>query len=121
VGWIFQGFFDGREYLKKLSNKNGSVTIIGETEFRAFSNLKTKWLPESMLGNRLWGILIEPYDGLDEDGSMRLFPSEQEGVPMAWAKKIGHAMMLTEVFKNEQRVWIMSSLASRKREVKSIR
>ena len=31
-----QGFFDGREYLKKLSNKNGSVTVIGEMEFKAF-------------------------------------------------------------------------------------
>jgi len=35
IGWIFEGFFDGREYLKKLSNKNGSVTVIGEIEFKA--------------------------------------------------------------------------------------
>ena len=28
IGWIFEGFFEGREYLKKLSNKNGSVTVI---------------------------------------------------------------------------------------------
>jgi hypothetical protein len=101
VGWIFKGFFDGREYLKKLSNKHGSLTVVGDIEFKPFSNLKTKWLPESMLGNCLWGILIEtPHDGVDEDGSMRLFPSEQEGVPMPWAKKIARAMMLGEVFHN---------------------
>jgi len=64
------------------------VTVVGEVEFKSFSNLKTKWLPESLLGNRMWGILIEtPREGVDEDGSIRQFPADQEGVPMAWAKK----------------------------------
>ena len=103
LGWVFEGFFDGREYLKKLSNKSGSLTIVGEIEFKSFSNLKTKWLPESLIGNRLWGIIIEPaHEGVDEDGSMRLFPSDQEGVPMACAKKIARAMMLAEVYTNIQ-------------------
>jgi hypothetical protein len=31
---------------------------------------------------------------------MRLFPSDQEGVPMAWAKKIARAMTLAEVYTN---------------------
>ena len=101
MGWLFEGFFDGQEYLKRLSNKNGSLTVVGEVEFKAFSNLKTKWLPECLLGNCMWGILIEtPHDGVDEDGSMRLFPSDQEGVPMAWAKKIARALMLAEVYTN---------------------
>mgnify|MGYP007058561997 CR=1 FL=1 len=87
--------------MKRFSNKNGSLTVVGEVEFKAFSNLKTKWLPECLLGNRMWGILIEtPHDGVDEDGSMRLFPSEQEGVPMPWAKKIARALMLAEVNTN---------------------
>lgn len=99
LGWVFEGFFDGREYLKRLSNKNGSVTVVGEVEFKSFSNLKTKWLPESLIGNRMWGILIETphHEGVDEDGSMTLFPSDKEGVPMAWAKKIARALMLAEV------------------------
>ena len=100
IGWIFEGFFDGREYLKKLSNKNGSVTVIGEMEFKAFSNLKTKWMPECMLGDHLWGILIESHDEADEDGNMRWFPVEQEGVAIAWAKKIARAMLNAEVYKN---------------------
>jgi hypothetical protein len=100
IGWIFEGFFDGREYLKKLSNKNGSVTVIGEIEFKAFSNLKTKWMPESMLGDHLWGIQIEMYDGSKEDDTMRWFPSEQDGVAMAWAKKIARSMIKAEVYKN---------------------
>jgi hypothetical protein len=59
IGWMFGGFYDGREYLKKLSNKNGSVTVIGEIEFKAFSNLKTKWMPESMLGDHIvWGFKL---------------------------------------------------------------
>ena len=53
IGWMFEGFYDGCDYLKKLSNKNGSVTVIGEMEFKAFSNLKTKWMPECMLGDHL--------------------------------------------------------------------
>ena len=99
LGWVFEGFFDGREYLKRLSNKNGSLTVVGEVEFKSFSNLKTKWLPESLIGNRMWGILIETphHEGVDEDGSMTLFPSDKEGVPMAWAKKIARALMLAEV------------------------
>ena len=100
IGWIFEGFFEGREYLKKLSNKNGSVTVVGETEFKPFSNLKTKWMPESMLGDHLWGIQIENYDGSKEDDTMRWFPVEQEGVAIAWAKKIARAMIKAEVFKN---------------------
>jgi len=102
LGWVFEGFFDGREYLKRLSNKNGSVTVVGEVEFKSFSNLKTKWLPESLIGNRMWGILIETphHEGVDEDGSMTLFPSDKEGVPMAWAKKIARALMLAEVYTN---------------------
>ena len=100
IGWMFEGFYDGREYLKKLSNKNGSVTVIGEMEFKAFSNLKTKWIPECMLGDHLWGILIESHDGSDEDGAMRWFPVEQDGVAIAWAKKIARAMIKGEVYKN---------------------
>ena len=96
IGWIFEGFFEGREYLKKLSNKNESVTVIGETEFKPFSNLKTKWMPESMLGDHLWGIQIESYDGSKEDDTMRWFPVEQEGVAIAWAKKIACAMIKAE-------------------------
>ena len=94
VGWLFEGFYDGREYLKKLSNKSGSVTIIGEMEFKAFSNLKAKWMPASMLGDHLWGIHIDAHDaGSDADGSIMWFPAKQEGVPIAWAKKIARAMI----------------------------
>lgn len=100
IGWIFEGFYDGREYLKQLSNKNGSVTVIGEIKFKAFSNLRTKWLPESMLGEHLWGIQIESHDGSNDDGTTRWFPAEQEGVPVAWAKKIARAMINADVYKN---------------------
>ena len=65
IGWMFEGFYDGHEYLTKLSTKNGSVTVIGEMEFKAFSNLKTKWMPECMLGDHLWVILIEYHDRSD--------------------------------------------------------
>ena len=57
-------------------------------------------MPESMLGDHLWGIQIQSYDGSQEDDTMRWFPVEQEGVAIAWAKKIARAMINAEVFKN---------------------
>ena len=42
IGWIFAEFYNGRSYLKLLTNRIDSMTIIGATNFRPFTNLKTK-------------------------------------------------------------------------------
>ena len=94
IGWIFAGFYNGRSYLKLLTNKNDSTTIIGTTKFRPFTNLKTKWVPESLLGENLWASKI---DISDEEGS---FPRELEGVAVAWANKIARSLLSTNVFSN---------------------
>jgi hypothetical protein len=92
IGWIFAGFYNGRSYLKLLTNRIDSTTIIGATNFRPFTNLKTKWVPESLLGENLWAIKI---DIADEEGS---FPLEPEGVAVAWANKIARSLLATNVF-----------------------
>ena len=94
IGWIFAGFYNGQSYLNQLSNRTDNTTIIGATHFRPFSNLKTKWVPKSLLGANLWAIKI---DISDEEGS---FPLEPEGVAVAWANKIAHSLLVTNVFSN---------------------
>jgi hypothetical protein len=100
IGWMFEGFYNGHEYLKKLSNKTESATVIGEMDFKPFSNLKTKCMPESTLGDHFWGIQIESNNGSNADGTMRWFPALQEGVAVAWAKKFAQTMINEEVYKN---------------------
>ena len=53
-----------------------------------------------MLRDHLWGIQIESNNGSNADDTMRWFPAEQEGVAVAWAKKIAQAMINGEVYKN---------------------
>ena len=94
IGWIFAGFYNGRSYLKQLTNRSNSTTIIGAINFRPFTNLKTKWVPESLLGENLWAIKI---DIADDKGS---FPREPEGVAVAWANKIARSLLAINVFGN---------------------
>ncbi len=93
IGWIFAGFYNGRSYLKKLSNRNNSTTCIGTHEFRPFTNLTTKWVPKSMVGENLWAIKISIIDR--QGGS---FPREPVGVAVAWANKIARALLDSKVF-----------------------
>ena len=48
-GWAFHGFFDAKEFLKSLSNRNGETTYFGDEVYRPFSNLTTKWVPPQCL------------------------------------------------------------------------
>ncbi len=47
-GWAFFHFYNVKEELKSLSNRDGMATFIGGIEFKPFSNLTTKWLQESL-------------------------------------------------------------------------
>jgi hypothetical protein len=51
--WAFDKFYDAKDFVKHLSNRDGEVTIFGGIEFKPFSNLTTKWVKCSMLGNLL--------------------------------------------------------------------
>ncbi len=41
-GWAFDNFYDAKDFVKHLSNRDGKVTIFGGIEFKPFSNLTTK-------------------------------------------------------------------------------
>jgi hypothetical protein len=58
-GWAFDNFYNAKYFVKHLSNRDGKVIIFGGIEFKPFSNLTTKWVKSSMLGNLLWIIRID--------------------------------------------------------------
>jgi hypothetical protein len=58
-GLAFDNFYDAKDFVKHLSNRDGKVTIFGGIEFKPFSNLTTKLLKSLMLGNLLWIICID--------------------------------------------------------------
>ena len=69
-GWAFYNFYDAKEELKSLSNRDGMITVIGGEELKPFSNLTTKWLKEAEFSNYIWVIRID----LELDGAEHCFP-----------------------------------------------
>jgi hypothetical protein len=65
--WAFDIFYDAKDFLKHLSNRDGKVTIFGGIEFKLFSNLTTKWFKSLMVGNLLWIIHIDTIKNGTED------------------------------------------------------
>jgi hypothetical protein len=51
--WAFDYFYDAKDFVKHLSNRDGKVTIFGGIEFKPFSSLTIKWVKSLMLGNLL--------------------------------------------------------------------
>jgi hypothetical protein len=68
-GWAFHGFYDAKEELKSLSNRDGMITFIGGDPYRPFSNLTTKWLKSEFSGY-IWVIRID----IDLIGTEHCFP-----------------------------------------------
>ena len=69
--WLgFFHFYNAKEELKSLSNRDGMATFIGGIEFKPFSNLTTKWLQESLFDVFIWVIRIDA----DLNGSKHCFP-----------------------------------------------
>ena len=69
--WLgFFHFYNAKEELKSLSNRDGMATFIGGIEFKPFSNLTTKWLQESLFDVFIWVIRIDA----DLNGSEHCFP-----------------------------------------------
>ncbi len=80
-GWAFDNFYDARDFVNHISNRDGEVTIFGGIEFKPFSNLITKWVKSLMLGNLL---LITRID-TTKNGMEDSFPMQAH---LAFANKI---------------------------------
>jgi hypothetical protein len=85
-GWAFDNFYDAKDFVKHLSNRDGKVTIFGGIEFKLFSNLTTKWVKSLMLGNLLWNIRIDTTKNGMEDS----FPMQAH---LAFANKTALAII----------------------------
>ncbi len=80
-GWAFGSFYDAKDFVKHLLNRDGKVTIFGGIEFKPFSNLTTKWVKSLMLGNLLRIIHIDT----TKNGMEASFPMQAH---LAFANKI---------------------------------
>jgi len=87
--WAFDNFYDAKDFVKHLSNRDGKVTIFGGIEFKPFSNLITKWVKS--LGNLLWIICIDTTKNGTEDS----FPMQAH---LAFANKIAQAIISQNIW-----------------------
>jgi hypothetical protein len=90
-GWVFDNFYDAKDFVKHLSNRNGKVNILGGIEFKPFSNLITKWVKSLLLGNLLWIIPIDR----TKNGSEDSFPMQAH---LAFANKIAHTVKCQNIW-----------------------
>jgi hypothetical protein len=93
-GYAFANFYDGRNFIKALSNKLGNITTIGTEEFKPFDNLTTKWITSSELGENLWVIRIDH----NHDGDS-MFPLKCHE---AFANKVARAILSVSMFKTSR-------------------
>jgi len=90
-GWAFHNFYDAKEELKSLSNRDGMVTVIGGIEFRPFSNLTTKWLEVAVFSGWNWVIHIDVH----LDGTEHCFPLTAHE---AYGKKIARGVIAQTIW-----------------------
>jgi hypothetical protein len=96
-GWAFEIFYDAKEKLKNLSNRNSKGSVIGTEEFNSFSNLTTKWIPDSDLGQNLWVIRNES----SLSGVEKCFPMEAH---TAFGNKIVRGVVYKNILKGSNMV-----------------
>ena len=58
-GWAFLGFFDIKEWIKSICNREGRTTTLGKEEFKPFTNLTIRWVLHSSVADKLWVIKID--------------------------------------------------------------
>ena len=84
-GWAFLGFFDVKEQIKSMCNREGRTTILGNKEFKPFTYLTIRWILHSNVADKLWFIKI--YATMTElEGSFQI------GLHVPFANKIARAV-----------------------------
>jgi hypothetical protein len=90
-GRAFDNFYDAKDFVKHLSNRDGKVTIFGGIELKPFSNLTTKWVTSLMLCNPLWIIRIDRTRNGTEDSFLMQ-------AHLAFANKIAWAIISQNIW-----------------------
>ena len=94
-GWSFENFYNGKELVKDLSNRNDALIYFGGVEFKPFTNLTTRWVKSSLIGVNLWVMHIDATK-VGMEGS---FPMEAH---IAYANKIARAVLRDNTFEGER-------------------
>jgi hypothetical protein len=94
-GWAFENFYNAKDFVKDLSNKNDALIILGGLEFKSFSNLTTRWVKSSLVGGCLWVIYINT----TMDGTSGSFPMDAH---IAYANRIARALIQDNTFEGEK-------------------
>jgi hypothetical protein len=89
-GWAFIGFYDIKEWLKCLCNRDGSLTSLGTETFQPFTNLSIRWILNSELADKIWVVYIDTNNG-EINGS---FPVPAH---VLYANKIARAVLSSNV------------------------
>ncbi len=89
-GWAFLGFFDIKEWIKSMCNREGRTTTLGKEEFKPFTNLTIRWVLHSSVADKLWVIKIDA-TMTETEGS---FPM---GLNIQFANKIARAVLSTDL------------------------
>ncbi len=58
-GWAFLGFFDVKERIKSVCNREGRTTTLSNKEFKPFTNLTIRWILHLNVADKLWVIKID--------------------------------------------------------------
>ena len=89
--WAFEFFFNAKDFVKDLSNRNDALIFLGGLEFKAFSNLTTRWVKSLLVGRCLWVIRIDT----SKDGTTGSFPMSAH---IPYANKVAWAMIQENTF-----------------------
>ncbi len=90
-GWAFEIFFNAKDFVKDLSNRKDALIFLGGLEFKAFSNLTTRWVKSLLVGGCLWVIRINT----SKDGTTGSFPMSAH---IPYANKIAQAVIQENTF-----------------------
>jgi hypothetical protein len=105
-GWAFHGFYDSKEFLKSLSNRNDKTTHFGGKVYMPFSNLTTKWVPTSVFSNLIWVIHIDK----DLDETENCFPMVNIKAHAAYGNKIARGVIQENIWGVHEVVVIKATL-----------
>ena len=94
-GWAFENFYNAKDFVKDLSNRNDARIYFGGLEFKPFTNLTTRWVKTSSLGVNLWVLHIDNSRS-ESEGS---FPMTAH---VAYANKIARAVIEDNTFEGEK-------------------
>ena len=96
-GWAVLGFFDVKEGINSICNREGRTITFGNENFKPFTNLTIRWILHSYVADKLWVIKIDA-TMTETEGS---FPM---GLHVAFANKMARAVLSTDL------VWEAGSL-----------